>query len=430
MNNDALPGISLSVSPTSVGEGAGATSVDVTASLVGSTRFKGSRTVRVSAPSGGSNISYSSSPSNFDVTISGSSASGTEDFTLTPVDDVYYTGDETVTVDADASWGSFEASAAVTIVNNDALPEIRLSVSPTSVGEGAGATSVDVTASLVGSTRFKGSRTVRVSAPSGGSNISYSSSPSNFDVTISGSSASGTEDFTLTPVDDVYYTGDETVTVDAVASWGSFEAAAAVTIVNNDALPEIRLSVSPTSVGEGAGATSVDVTASLVGSTRFKGSRTVRVSAPSGGSNISYSSSPSNFDVTISGSSASGTEDFTLTPVDDVYYTGDETVTVDAVASWGSFEASAEVMIVNNDALPEIRLSVSPTSVGEGAGATSVDVTASLVGSTRFKGSRTVRVSAPSGGSNISYSSSPSNFDVTISGSSASGTEDFTLTPT
>ena len=226
---DSPPSVmDLTVSKSTIEEIDGTTSITVEASPVTSLVFGTSVTVNVSTSKNGG-VGATLSPSSFNITIPAGAESGSTTINLTPIDDNYYTDNGVVTFSGTSDDLSSDTTT-ITITNNDALPGISLSVSPTSVGEGAGATTVDVTASLVGSTRFKGSRTVRVSAPSGGSNISYSSSPSNFDVTISGSSASGTEDFTLTPVDDVYYTGDETVTVDADASWGSFEAAAAVTI--------------------------------------------------------------------------------------------------------------------------------------------------------------------------------------------------------
>ena len=119
-DDDAAPtGITLSVSPATLGEGDGLTQITVTAAVNGTTRYVDARTVTVSV-GGGTAISGTDygAVSNFDITIAAGDASQTGTFDLTPTDDALHEEDETIEVTG-TSGALTITPATVTITDND-----------------------------------------------------------------------------------------------------------------------------------------------------------------------------------------------------------------------------------------------------------------------------------------------------------------------
>ena len=106
----------------------------------------------------------------------------------------------------------------LTIADDEETPEVNLSVSPSTVGEGAGSTPVTVTASFSSATTFAEARTVTVtvggsSAVEATAGVDYTATPASFEITIPSGESSGTGEFTLTPVADGEPEGEERITV-------------------------------------------------------------------------------------------------------------------------------------------------------------------------------------------------------------------------
>ena len=435
-DNDGTPtSITLTVNDNSVGEGDGATTITVTATLDGSTTLGSAATVRANvAGSGAATAVDFDTVSAFDITIAAGDASGTADFTLTPTNDVVDETDETITVRG-TSTGLTVNSATISLTDNDAAPTaITLTVSDGSVGEGDGATSITVTATVDGTTRFAEAKTVRVSvAGSGAAGAVDFAAVEAFDIEIAAGAASDTAGFTLTPTDDAVDETDETITVGGTSS-GLTVNAATITLTDDDGTPtSITLTVDDGSVGEGDGAATITVTATVDGTMRFAGDTTVTVSvAGSGAATAVDFAAVSSFNITIPAGAASTTGSFTLTPTNDAVDETDETVTVSG--SSGSLTVnSATITLTDDDAAPTaITLTVSDNSVSEGDGATTITVTATVDGTTRFAAATTVSVlvRSDSGTMNAVDFAAVPGFDITIAAGAASGTETFTLTPT
>ncbi len=131
------------------------------------------------------------------------------------------------------------SSATVTVTDNDAAPtSVRLSVNDSSVAEDDGATTITVTATVEGQTRFGTAKTVAVSVTgSGAANVvDFTASPSSFDITIAAGAQTGSASFTLTPTNDNVDEGDETVSVSGSVS-GATTQGAAITLADDDAPP-------------------------------------------------------------------------------------------------------------------------------------------------------------------------------------------------
>ena len=376
--------ITLSASPASVAEDDGATTITVTATLGGSATLPGATEVSVSVGGGTatSGTDYGE-VADFTVTIGAGDSSGRGTFTLTPTNDSLAEGDESIDVTGSAT--DFTVTKAeMTLTDDETAPgSITLTTSPTSVSESASGTTVTVTATLGGSATLPGATEVSVSVGGGTatSGTDYAA-VSDFTVTIPKESARGTGTFTLTPTQDTIAEGDETI--DVTGSATDFTVTKAqVTLTDDDTAPaSITLTTSPTSVSESGSGTTVTVTARLDGSVTLLTATTVTVSVGGGTatSGTDYAA-VSDFAVTIPAETASGTGTFTLTPTNDSIAEGDETI--DVTGSATDFTVTqAQVTLTDDETAPgSITLSVSPASVEEDDGATTVTVTATLDGS-------------------------------------------------
>ena len=161
-----------------------------------------------------------------------------------------------------------------------------------------------------------------------------------------------------------------------------------VTVTDDDAAPTgITLTVSPSRVREDDPSTVVTVSAALDGTTRFAAAQVVTVSvgandgdATEATAGTDYAAVPG-FTLTIAAGAASGTGTFTLSPIDDAEFEGDQTVTVSGKAS--GVPVSGDTITIEDDDTITVRLSGSATvAEGETAefpvsiveGAVSVDV--------------------------------------------------------
>ena len=421
--------LTLTANPARVSEGAGATTVTVTAATDGDT-FPNGWTVKVKVGASGdgatSGTDYAA-VSDFDVTIAAGATSGTATFTLTQ--DTAIEGDETITV-AGASTGLTVNGTGVTL-NDDDDTALTLTVNPARVSEGAGATTVTVTAATDGDT-FKTARTVAVSVGRSGdpadSGTDYAA-VSDFTITIAAGATSGTGTFKLKPTQDTAIEGDETITVAGTA--GVLTVNDTSVTISDDDSTELTLTAAPASVGEGDGATEVTVTAATDGDT-FKTARTVTVTvgkSDDGATSGTDYAAVSDFTVTITAGQTSGTGTFTLTPTDDMPFEGNETISVAGTAT--DLTVNGASVTLSDDDQPTLTLSADPPSVAETAGATEVAVTAAT-GGVNFEQDQAVLVTV--GGSKDSATSGKdyeavSDFTITISAGETSGTDMFTLTP-
>ena len=151
------------------------------------------------------------------------------------------------------------------ILDDDDSPDtVLLTATPKAVAEDAGATKITVEATLPGGANTLAVDTevsVWVSGGSAAEGDDYTATGATL-VILAGERI-GTGTLTLTPVDDLFAEGNETVQVTGTAT-GLEVDPFPITITDNDALPTgVTLTVAPDTVDEGAGATSLDVTAAF-----------------------------------------------------------------------------------------------------------------------------------------------------------------------
>ncbi len=370
----------------SVDEEAGATTVMVTATLDGTSRFGVNQTVTVTVGVGSDTAEegtdYEEVEEDLTFTINAGEASGSVTFTLTPKHDKFAEGDEMISLTGEL--GSLDAKATITITDNDAPPTgLRISVdtgSPENMGssignlnserdgsllyENAGATTVTVAATLDGTSRFGVDKTVAVSVV-GGTAIPGTdyTAVSSFDITIGAGASSGTYTFDITPIDDALAEGDETINLEGTLT-DITVTGTTITIIDDDTAPTgITLTVDPASVGEEDGETEITVKAAVNGTTRYTDAKTVTVNVGGGTatSGTDYREVP-DFNITIGAGAESATHTFTLILTDDKIHEGDETINVTGIS--GSITVTdATLTIEDDEELPVV--SINSPSVKE-----------------------------------------------------------------
>ena len=443
INNDDSNTVALSVNPSSVAEGATATTVTVTASTSGGATFPDAKVITVAVGKTGDSATegtdYTTVP-NLTLTITAGQTSTTGTFTLTPTQDTFIEGDETITVEGSAT-GPTVTGTSVTLTDDDSNT-ITLSANLASITEYGDAKNVQVTASLSAGVTFQEAKTINVTVGGNSNdtatkNIDYSvlNAKYNFTITIPAGKTSAYNYINqLGASGDFTVEGDETFSVTGSAT-GATVTGFSVTVIDKDTAT-VSLSVNPSTVSESASATTVTVTAS----SRAKGNSisfataqeiTVAVgkTGDSAAEGTDYTTVP-NFTLTIAANQNTGTGTFTLTPTQDTSIEGSETITVEGSLTGTTVNGTS--VALSDDDSNAISLSVSPLSVSEGATATSVTVTASLSAGVTFPAAKTVTISVGKSGDSATEGTdyaTVSNFTLTIAANQATGTGTFSLSP-
>ncbi|MYJ13747.1 MAG: hypothetical protein F4078_05515, partial [Acidimicrobiia bacterium] len=427
-DDDSAPTqIILSANPATLAEDGGAAAVGVTATVQGGTVFGTAKTVTVSGARTAGTVGVGAIAP-FTITIPAGAQAASTDVTVTPQNDNVDEADATVTFSGILS-GVTVSSAALMVTDDDATPTaLALSVAPTSISEGAtgSARTVTVTATVQGSTVFGTNRTVAVTAAKTSGSVGVSGiSP--FTITIPSGERAASADVTVAPQNDSTDESDATVTFSG--SLGTVTVSSAALLVTDDdgAPTAVSLTVSPTTLAEDAGATTVTVTATVQGASRFGEAKTIAVSvAGSGGANVVAFAAVADFTITIPANAGTGSGSFTLTPTDDSAYQDTETVTVSGTLSDVTV-SSAELMLTDNDQPPPAAsfASASSSSV-EGAGTQTVTVNLSrslqsdVTLSYHLEGSATLGAdyTSPGGTVTVTAGTTSADIDVVLTGDS------------
>ena len=135
-DDDAPSGVTLTVDAdtatqgvqSSVAEDGGAKTVRVTATVDGTTRFAGAKTVTVAVGASGDGATEGTDYSQVNdlrLTIAVGAQSASATFTLTPTDDALDEDDETISLDGSAS-GVTVTDASITLTDDDATPTVSV----------------------------------------------------------------------------------------------------------------------------------------------------------------------------------------------------------------------------------------------------------------------------------------------------------------
>ena len=304
----------------------------------------------------------------FTIVIKSGETSGKATFTTTASLDNLLEPPESLTAKG-ASSGVTVTPAGGYVDDKDAVAP-TLTVTPSTVAEDAGATTLTVTVTTGG---------VTVAEPAdisfevaGGTTTGMATSGTDFaavddfDLVLPAGQTSVSGTFTLTPTDDTVIEGNETLNVNILSS----TLTAAVTITDNDST-DITLTATPSSVAEDAATTTVTVEAATDGDT-FLVDKTVTVSV--GDSDDSATSGTdyaavTDFDVTITKGQTKGSATFDLTPTDDGVFEGDETISVDGTST-GLTVNGTSVTLADDETKPYVVVNQASVQEGDSGTAT------------------------------------------------------------
>ena len=419
--------IALTAEPPRVSEGDGATDIAVTATLDAGARAEATEVAVTVSGSGDADAVDFADVGEFTITISAGGTSGTETFTLTPIDDEVDESDETLSV----TGTSFltVTGTEVQLADDDVTStSIALTVEPSRVSEGDGATDIAVTATLDAGARKEATEVAVTVSGSGDADAVDFADVQNFTIMIAEGENSGTGSFTLIPEDDNVDESDETlnfqgssdlpVTGDTVALADDDQSSA-----------EIILSASPARISEDGGVSAIELAATLDASARTVPT-TVSVSVADSGQPdaVDYAATSTAFDIMIAAGATSGTAIFTVTPEDDEVDEWDEVLDVTGTSDL-PVTPTMVTLADDEETSTEILLSAVPSTVSEGAGATSVEVTATLDASARTQETTVMVTVLGSGDSDAVDFAAVQTFTITIAAKSTSGRGTFTLTP-
>ena len=449
----AISGITLSVSPTSVGEDDAKTEFTVTASLGGATTRSSDTVVTLTLGGSAGSSDYTVNTSLGSITIPANATSGTGKLELTPTDDAVVEGDETIIISGTTTEavGLTVASATITLSDHNGdtddeddkdTAEISISGPGSNVTEGSNAT-FTVTLSKAVDAQVQ----VGWSAPLGTDAAEAADlGTTSGTVTFAANSAAGaTQTITITTTNDNLSETAETFTVTLgtitsdLSSQISLKSGASNATATISASDPITVTISgPSTVDEGDATTAYTVSLSPAG---VKPTADLTVSyATSNGTATAGSDYTAKSGTLTFTNAAAGAQTFTVDTTEDTVDEGTgETFTVSISSPLGGGgatptlgTASVTTTITDDDAAPTgITLSVSPGTLGEDDSATEITVTATLQGGSTRPTSTVVTIGALAGTAtkDTDYTATTLG-NITIPANSSSGSQTFTVTPT
>ena len=421
-DNETMPTIKLSAGPgqvPSVTEGGGAQAVTVTATASGLSSMPVSVMLSLSDSMPGlATVDEDFAISgDMTITVEALATAGNTELTITPVDDDVFERDENIVI-AGAYGDQMAESVSLTLVDNDMMPTVSMTIDNLSVMEEGGAQDVTLTMTASGRSSWPITRTVSISGTAGDPD-DYAVS-GELTVTVEAFDLEGSSTLTVTPVDDAIYEGDETIVISGSEDdVGEFT----VTVVDNEPKPTFALSVDVDSITEEGGAQDVMVTATASGLS----SMDLMVSLTKSGTaekGVDYEPA-GNPEIVVAAGELTGYTMLTFTTVDDAIYEQDESIVIGGTED---VTATATVTIVDNEMMPTIALSIDPGSIDENGGDQEVTVTGTASGVSSMDISKTIALASGSADLDEDYSVN-GDMVITVAAGDLEGGTVLTVTP-
>ena len=373
-DDDAAPGAALALSPTSVSENGGVATVTATLSRPSSQPS----TVTVAAASGSYTVGTDAT-----ITIAaGSTMAASDTVLVTAVDDDVHQGSSgrgaTVTAAlANGHGAGAVTGAALTLTDDESLPVAALVLTPTSIPEEGGVSTV--TATLSGASSAAVTVTVAATAvsPAVAGDFALSTATT---LTIAAGATTSTGAVTIRANGNAVASGSKSVTVSAMAAGGNGVAnpANAALTVTDDDTPRSALVLSSNSISENGGIATVTATLDRQSTVAV----TVTVAAAAGGNTAAGDFALSTATtLTFAANATTSAGLVTVTAVNNVTDAPNKSVTVSGTASDSlgltNNPPSVTLTLTDDDAAPTATLALNPTSVLENAGMSTVSATLS-----------------------------------------------------
>ncbi len=372
-DDETLPTVALALSASSISETGGETTV--TATLSGKSSEAVTLTVSAS-PGSGTDFTQTGTT----LTIAAGATVSAGAVTVTASGNDVHSGNKPVTVSAAATGGNDVAappSLTLTLTDDETLPTVALSLSPASISENGGVASV--TATLSGKSSEAVTVTVGAAAGTGAADADFDLSAAKT-LTIAAGATASSGDVTVTANDNDVHSGNKSVTVSGAVTGGNDVAAPSsltLTLTDDETLPTVALSLSPSSISETGGVASV--TAALSGASSEAVTVTVGAAAGAGAVAADFGLSAEKT-LTIAAGATASSGDVTITANGNDVDSPDKSVTVSGAVTGGNDVAAptnVTLTLTDDETLPTLTLALSSSSVSETGGKTTVTATLS-----------------------------------------------------
>ncbi len=369
VDDDPMPMVVLMTDVVSITENGGAQEVTVTATLSGLSSLP--ITVELAKSGSATKDEDYTVTGEGSITVAAGDEMGMTILTIAPVDDDVYERDEMIVIGGTAG-DEIAQAASITLVDDETKPIVELMTDVVSITEDSGAQEVTVTATLSGLSSMP--ITVELAKSGSATKGEDYTVTGEGSITVAAGEEMGMTILTIAPVDDVVYERDEMIVIGGTAAGDEVATTASITLVDDETMPTIALSVDTDSVMEDGGDQEVVVTATASGLS----SMPIDVVLAKSGTAIKGEDYTVTGDgtITVAALAIDGVTTLTITPVDDDVYENDETI---VVGGEGVLE-SATVTLVDDETMPMFTLMADPSAVMENAGPTPVVVTATASG--------------------------------------------------
>ena len=365
------PEITLALSPPTIGESGSTTQTTITATLDAVSSATTTITVSATAvaPAGSGDFTLSD---NAILTIPIRTLTSTGTVTITAENDAADTPDKRVTVAATAyNSDNITPPLAVTltIADDETTPMVTLLLSPASISENGGVSTVTATIDHASSVATTVTVAAMADTPAVSNDFALSSADT---LIIAAGQTTSTGTVTITAVNNEVSAPNKTIAVSATAtnSQGINDPSNATLTILDDDTPTVVLAVADTSISENGGSTTV--TATLSPSSSAATTIVVRPIADA------YAVGADSTIVIAAGQTENTSDTVTITAVDNAQDAPDRAVTVSGVirnSAGVNRLIGAALTITDDEAVPMVTLLLSPASISENGGVSTVTAT-------------------------------------------------------
>ena len=442
--------VALALSPSSVGEAGGSRTITATATLSDVT---GPATVTLSlegsSTTDGSDYLAVNLPS---ISIPSGATEASATFTFSPVNDNMHEGDESYVLRASAAGVGGTGTATLTIMDDDQVPALNLSLSPSQVKENGTAVTVTATARLNRPSKEATALYLSKDSSSTADSSDYTRSalPG---INIAAGATVGTGTFTVTPINDDFHEGDETLVLKASPVSGPIQGNSTATFYIRDDEdirvlglewntettednPITQQTATLVTIEENVGTeVMVGVTITLDG--KRKGDTTVTLAAHGSSiatADLDYATTGLPATIVIPTGEVTGQATFGITPRDDELSEVHETIIVTGSAAGTDSNAARMVITILDDEDPTVSLDLSSETVEEVGGIPTVNpITVTATTNRPVESVATVTVSvddsstATGSGSDADYATTGIPATITLPVGATSGTAQVTV---
>ena len=417
---DETPTVRLVLTPSSVSENGGVSTVTATVSPASSQPF----TVSVSAAAVSPAVVGDFTLSGTTLSFAANATTSTGEVTVTAVDNQVDAPDKTITLKGTALLGSVQSPSNVTLTITDddepILPTVTFVLTPISITENGGVSRITATASPAWSEPFKVTVSAEAVSPTVAGDFILSGTTLNF----AAGAAQTTGMVTITAVDNQVDAPDKNVTVSGTVSLSEADdpADATLTITDDEKTPVVTLVLTPSLIVENGGVSTVTATASPASAQPF----TVTVSAsevsPAFAADFTLSGTTLNF----AAGATQSTGEVTITAVDNQVDAPDKRISVSGTVSLADAvdPADATLTVADNEQPPVVTLVLKPGSITENGGVSRITASASPASSEAF----TVTVSAAAVSPTVAGDFTLSSTLLTFAAGATSSTGSVTIT--